>query len=82
MELNLAYEKILCALVCGCHFRSRDEEGRMLKADLEFIEFYRRGIKSVLTVLCGFNEIKSPLLYKEAVEIDSRLRTRGQGGSK
>ena len=80
LELNLAYEKILCALVCGCHFRSRDEEGRMLKADLEFIEFYRRGIKSVLTVLCGFNEIKSPLLYKEAVEIDSWLRTCGQGG--
>ena len=30
LELNLPYEKILYALVCGCHFRAKDEDGKML----------------------------------------------------
>jgi mannitol-1-phosphate 5-dehydrogenase len=72
-ELKLRYNKILYALVCGFHFRAKDEAGKMLKGDLEFIELYRKGINHILTVLCGFNESENSQLYKEAVMIDSEL---------
>lgn len=74
IELNLPYRKILNVLVCGCHFRAADEDGKMFKGDIEFIEIYRRGIKSVLTQLCGFNEKQNSSLYMEAEEIDAHLR--------
>ena len=73
LELNLPYDKILYALVCGCHFRAKDEDGKMLRGDLEFIELYRKGINHILTVLCGFNESEHSRLYKEAGIIDSEL---------
>lgn len=72
-ELKLSYDKILYALVCGCHFRAKDEDGKMLRGDLEFIELYRKGIKHILTVLCGFNESQNSQLYREAGIIDSEL---------
>lgn len=73
LELKLGYNMILYALVCGCHFRAKDEDGRMFTGDLEFIQLYRKGIKHILTVLCGFNESENSQLYKEAGIIDSEL---------
>jgi len=74
LEFNLPYEKILYALVCGCHFSAKDEDGKMLKGDLKFVKFYKKGIKSILTMLCGFDEIQNSKLYEEAEAIDSQLR--------
>lgn len=74
LELNLPYGKILYALVCGCHFRAKDEEGNMFAADIEFGEYYENGIKSVLLKLCGFNEIQNRELFIEAETIEMQLR--------
>lgn len=74
LDMNLPYEKILYALVCGCHFRAKDKDGNMFKGDLEFVKFYEKGIKSILTMLCGFDEIQNSQLFREAEAINSQLR--------
>lgn len=79
LDMNLPYEKILYALVCGCHFRAKDEDGNMFKGDLEFVKFYEKGIKSILTMLCGFDEIQNSQLFREAEAIDSQLRNLKPG---
>jgi len=53
---NMPFDRILYILVCACHFRAKDEDGKMLREDIEFVRFYERGIKYVLTSICGFNE--------------------------
>lgn len=74
LDLNLPYEKILYALVCGCHFRAKSEDGEMLPGDIEFVRQCSKGIKRVLIDLCGFDRIKNRQLIKEAEEFDSILR--------
>jgi mannitol-1-phosphate 5-dehydrogenase len=74
IELNLPYDKILYALICGCHFRTKDEFGYMLKEDVEFVNRYQNDIKSVLTEVCCFNEIENSKLFQEAEAIDKILR--------
>jgi mannitol-1-phosphate 5-dehydrogenase len=78
-ELNLEYEKILYALVCGCHFRATDEDGHMLKCDIEFAKFYEKGIKSIMTAICGFDEIQNNKILDEAELIDHPLKNQGNG---
>jgi mannitol-1-phosphate 5-dehydrogenase len=73
IELNLPYEKILFALVCGCHFRAKDEDDLMLKSDNEFAQFYHKGIKSVLTKISGFDEIQYKKILNEAELIDRQI---------
>jgi len=74
LELKLGYNKILFALVCGCHFRAKDEDGRMFSGDFEFIRLYRKGIQTILTDLCGFDKIIDRQLLAEAEQLDSDLR--------
>ena len=66
---DLLYDKILFSLVCGCHFKAKDQEGNMLKEDVEFFNLYENDIKSVLTKVCGFNEIQNQQLFREAEKI-------------
>ena len=42
MAFNLEYNKILFALVCACHFRAVDEDGNMMKEDIEFVKLYEK----------------------------------------
>ena len=77
MEFNLSYDKILYALVCGCRFRAKDEDGNMFKGDTEFVKLYQNGIIFILTELCGFDEIRNPQLYRKAKAIDQQL-SRGK----
>lgn len=56
MELEMPYDKIFQALLCGCLFRATDEEGNMLPGDLRFIEIYKKSIHEVLTTVCGFQD--------------------------
>jgi mannitol-1-phosphate 5-dehydrogenase len=72
-ELNLPYKKILIALVCGCHFRAADEEGNMLTADLEFEKHYRRGIRTVMTEICRFDERIDGDIISQAGAIDNMI---------
>jgi len=73
VKLNLPYDKILFALVCGCHFRATDEEGNMLQGDFEFSRLYTKGLKFVLTGICGFSETTGNELIKVAQEMDQNL---------
>lgn len=72
-ELNLPYDKILFALVCGSHFRATDEEGKMLPVDVEFSKLYGNGIKTILGEVSGFNETSESKLFSDAEEIDRSL---------
>jgi len=74
IEYDLPYDKILYALVCGCHFRAKDEDGNMLKEDVEFVNRFQDDIKSILRDICGFDKILNKQLFMEAEEMDSRLR--------
>jgi mannitol-1-phosphate 5-dehydrogenase len=73
MELGLPYDRILYALVCGCHFRAKDEDGNAFKGDLDFEKSFRKGLKQVLTKLCGFNERNDSQLIIQAEIIDKHL---------
>jgi mannitol-1-phosphate 5-dehydrogenase len=72
-ELKLPYNLILKALVCGCHFRATNEAGNMLPSDLEFVALYAKGIQSVLTSICGFDNADDPEVISEAIALDNAL---------
>jgi mannitol-1-phosphate 5-dehydrogenase len=74
LEFNLPYDNILCALLCGSHFRAKGEDGNMLKEDVEFVYRYQNNIRLVLTEVCGFNEIVNSKLFQEADAIDTILK--------
>ncbi len=74
LELNLPYDKIMFALVCGCHFRATDQKGELLPRDIEFSHLYEKGIQSILTQVCGFNELNSQDLILEAGKLDRNLK--------
>jgi mannitol-1-phosphate 5-dehydrogenase len=73
IEMNLPYQKILKALVCGCRFRATDENGKMLPADIEFAEIYKTGIRNVMIRICGFDEIRDKKLIEEAEKMDKKI---------
>jgi mannitol-1-phosphate 5-dehydrogenase len=73
VEMNLPYQKMLKALVCGCRFRATDENGKMFSADIEFDYIYKTGIRNVLTQICGFDEIMDKQVIEEAEKIDKEL---------
>lgn len=72
-ELKLTYHLILKALVSGCHFNATDEAGNRLPADGEFRDIYSKGIKAVLTSICGFDEIADFEVISEAIALDNLL---------
>jgi mannitol-1-phosphate 5-dehydrogenase len=74
IELNLPYDKILYAFVCGCHFRAKDEDGNMLREDVEFVNRFQIDIKSILKEVSGFDEIQNRQLFREAEEMNKELK--------
>jgi mannitol-1-phosphate 5-dehydrogenase len=79
LALGLEYDKILFALVCGCHFRATNEDGNMLNEDTEFVKCYEKGIESVLTSICGYNQKDNGKLFSEARLLDERIRISPTG---
>ncbi len=73
-ELNLPYQLILKALVCGCHFKATDQEGKMLPSDIEFNKIYEKGISTVLRDICGFTKSTDLSVIKKAEELDKSLK--------
>jgi mannitol-1-phosphate 5-dehydrogenase len=69
-ELKLPSDLILNALVGGCHFGATDEAGNRLPSDLEFDSIYAKGIKEVLTLVCGFDEVIHQELIAKAIQLD------------
>lgn len=74
IEVNKPYDEILFALVCACHFRAKDEEGNMLKDDVEFAELYMTGIDSVLSRVCKFDVKENPDFFMTVRQLVSRLK--------
>lgn len=77
ITINKPFEKILFALVCGFHFRAKNEEGKMLNGDSEFAKLYLNGIETVLTTVCGFIKSENPEIFRDAELIDSHLNVYG-----
>jgi len=73
-ELKLPYHLILKALICGCHFKATDESGNRLLSDREFDTIYAKGIKAVLTSICGFDEVADNQLISDAIAFDKSLK--------
>jgi mannitol-1-phosphate 5-dehydrogenase len=73
MEMNLPYDKILFALVCGSRFRATDENGEMLPADQEFALIYQHGIGKVLTDVCKFDPVEHEKIFTEVHKMDLEL---------
>ena len=65
LELNLPYDKILTVLICGCHFRAKDENGNMFSGDKEFAMEFEQGLKSILKSICGFDEVLDKQIFWE-----------------
>lgn len=78
LDLNLPYDKILLALVCGSHFMAGDEDGRMLKEDSEFHHLYKKGIMPVLESLCGFDRSRHQDIFNKAGEFEKQLNKSGK----
>ena len=74
-DFNLPYDLILYSLVCGCHFNATDESGRTLQSDREFMTIYSKGIKTVLTSVCSFDEINDSEMILEAISMDNLLKS-------
>jgi mannitol-1-phosphate 5-dehydrogenase len=75
IRLDLPYNRIMYALVCGCHFRKTDEAGIMFQDDLNFADLYeKRGISYILKEICGFDERLYHDVYFEAERIDKDIR--------
>jgi len=56
-ELKLPCERILHVLLCACQFRATDENGKMLPADLQFVEIYNLGLAEVFKTVCGLDDV-------------------------
>ena len=72
-DMDLPYDKMLNALVCGCHFRATSENGKIFPGDIEFAAIYESGIRNVLTRICGFDEKKDKQLIEEAEKMDKEI---------
>ena len=72
-ELHLPYDLILTALVAGFHFRAKDEAGNLLPSDMEFAAIYAKGIKDVMTTVCGFDVNRDGEVINGAIELDKIL---------
>lgn len=73
IDNDLPYDKILFALVCGCHFRAKDESGNLLREDKDFIRLYGNDVRSILINVCIFEESTNNKLFREAAAINDRL---------
>jgi mannitol-1-phosphate 5-dehydrogenase len=69
-EMKKPYNRILHILVYACHFRATDEDGKMAGEDIEFIALYEKGIKYVLTEVCGFDGELDKQLIAEAENLE------------
>lgn len=74
-ERNVPYDKILHALVCGCRFSAKNENGKMHPHDESFYQLYQTGLRNVLSKICKFDEITDSELFEKADKIEKKLLT-------
>lgn len=73
-KLKLPYHLILKALVCGCHFKATDQEGKMLPSDIEFDTIYDECIRNVMKIISGFDEISDLEVIEAAEDLDKESK--------
>lgn len=73
LDVSLSYDKILYALICGCHFKARDQEGNLLVEDVAFFNSYKRNVRLILEKISGFGESLNPQLFQSAEEINNQI---------
>ncbi len=66
IHLRLPYDKILYTLICACFFRAKDQDGNMLKDDIDFVGLYNNDICKILRNICEFDEIKDIQVFQQA----------------
>jgi mannitol-1-phosphate 5-dehydrogenase len=76
-KTGLPFDRILFALVCGCHFRASDEEKKMLPDDIDFENRYGNDVNSVMSCICGFDKIKQGKIIEKACSLDRKIRSAG-----
>ncbi|MDP3441375.1 MAG: hypothetical protein Q8T08_00805, partial [Ignavibacteria bacterium] len=70
---NLPFNKILFGLICGCYFRAKDENGMMLKEDIDFVSHYNSDINNILSNICGFEFASARKVFTEAKMIEKQI---------
>jgi mannitol-1-phosphate 5-dehydrogenase len=73
--LGLPYDRILRALVCGFHFRSKDEHGELFTRDAAFAKEFAKGTGHILQHVCGFDIKLHQAIFEQASVINRQLRT-------
>ncbi|MFO7621689.1 MAG: hypothetical protein R6W81_10575 [Bacteroidales bacterium] len=73
LTLKKPYDLILKVLLLACQFRAADENGNMMAEDIEFIRLYKKGLRAILTRVCGFDEKSDRELIDLAEEFDRSL---------
>ena len=74
MALKKPYEQILKVLLLACQFRATGENGDMMAEDIEFISLYKKGLRTILTGVCGFDEKSDKELIALAEEQEQNLK--------
>jgi mannitol-1-phosphate 5-dehydrogenase len=77
LALDLPYDRILFALVCGIHFRATDELGNSLPMDKQFELECEKGINHVMKTICGFDTVEANQVILEARGIEEHLNIPG-----
>jgi mannitol-1-phosphate 5-dehydrogenase len=72
-EMKVPYNKIMHALVCGCRFRAKDENGNLLPSDEKFKLIYQSDLRNVLILICGFDQKIDAQLIEEAKQMEKSL---------
>lgn len=81
LELNLPYDRVLYALVCGFHFRAAGENGKMFPEDVNFMNLFNKGHETVLEKVCGFSKEQVSLLIDDVTRYDRLITDIKRGHS-
>ena len=68
LDLKEPYDKILFMLLCAFRFRAVNEEGKLFPGDAEFIRQFNGKTESILTKVCGFDNVKEKEVFTKAQE--------------
>lgn len=75
-ENRLPCDQILYALVAGCFFRAKDEQGNMHPGDIDFAELLEKeGLESVMNQVCGLDTPSFKEIIVEAYQISYELES-------
>ncbi len=75
IEYQMPFDRILYIVVCGIHFKARDENGNMHESDILVSKLAKKGIKPVLKEVCKFSEELHDQIFKQAGIMSSEIES-------